>query len=154
LSPLRSPPGRGWGWVDHLTNLSIKRKILPYHPELKAIARMLRRTMTLSEILLWNQLKQKRMLGYDFDRQKPIKNYVVDFFCKELSLAIEVDGYTHYYRYMEDLKRQKELEELGVNFLRFDDLEVKRNISNVLKVIEDWIKKNEPTPNPSREGKS
>ena len=108
--------------------------------------------MTLSEILLWNQLKQKRMLGYDFDRQKPIKNYIVDFYCKDLSLAIEVDGNTHYYRYEEDLKRQRELEDLEVRFLRFDDLEVKRNMMNVLKVIEDWIKRNEPTPSPSREG--
>jgi very-short-patch-repair endonuclease len=132
--------------------MSKKRKILPYNPELKSVARELRRTMTISEILLWNQLKQKRMLGYDFDRQKPIKNYIVDFYCKDLSLAIEVDGNTHYYRYEEDLKRQRELEDLGVRFLRFDDLEVKRNISNVLKVIEDWIERIEPTPSPSQEG--
>jgi len=132
--------------------MSQKRKIIPYNPELKTVARELRRTMTLSEVLLWNELKQKRMLGYDFDRQKPIDNYIVDFYCKDLALAIEVDGNTNYYRYEEDLKRQKELEKLGVHFLRFDDLEVKRNMMNVIRVIEDWIKKNEPTPNPSQEG--
>lgn len=132
--------------------MSKKYKIIPYNPELKVIARELRRTMTLAEVLLWNHLKNKQMLGYDFDRQKPLKNYIVDFFCKELSLAIEVDGNTHYYRYEEDLKRQNEIEAFGVCFLRFDDLEVKKNISNVLMVIEDWIERNKPTPNPSLGG--
>lgn len=108
--------------------------------------------MTLSEVLLWNQLKQKEMMGYDFDRQHPVNEYIVDFFCKELLLAIEIDGDTHIYRYEEDEIRQKTLENLGIRFLRFDDIEVKKNISNVLRVIEDWIKKNKPTPDPSEEG--
>ena len=108
--------------------------------------------MTLSEVLLWNHLKNKQMLGYDFDRQRPLKNYIVDFYCKELLLAIEIDGNTHYYRFEEDKARQEEIELYGVHFLRFDDLEVKKNISNVLNVIESWIEKNRPTPNPSQEG--
>jgi very-short-patch-repair endonuclease len=92
------------------------------------------------------------MMGYDFDRQKPIGNYIVDFYCKDLQLAIEVDGNTHYYNFEEDASRQKELENLGVRFLRFDDLEVKRNILNVLRVIEEWIIINKPTPGPSGGG--
>jgi very-short-patch-repair endonuclease len=108
--------------------------------------------MTLSEVLLWNELKNKNILGYDFDRQRPISNFIVDFFCKELSLAIEIDGDTHIYRYDYDEERQRELEDLGVYFLRFEDIEVKRNMTNVLKVIEDWIEKNKPTPGPSQEG--
>jgi very-short-patch-repair endonuclease len=132
--------------------MSPKRNIIPYNPDLKELARDLRKNMTLSEVLLWNQLKQKNMLGYDFDRQRPIGNYIVDFYCKELSLAIEIDGDTHIYKYEEDEIRQKALENLGIRFLRFEDIEVKKNISNVLRVIEDWIKKNKPTPNPSREG--
>ena len=51
--------------------------------------------MTLSEVSLWNEIKNGRMLGYDFDRQRPIGNYIVDFYCKDLQLAIEVDGITH-----------------------------------------------------------
>ncbi len=129
-----------------------KRKIIQYNPALKSVAKELRRTMTLSEVLVWNNLKGKKMLGYDFDRQRPIGNYIVDFYCKELSLAIEIDGNTHYYRYEEDCQRQNELEKLGVNFLRFDDLEVKKNITNVIEVIEDWIKAKRPTPGPSQEG--
>ena len=132
--------------------MSPKRKIIPYNPELKELARDLRKNMTLSEVLLWNQLKQKNMMGYDFDRQRPLGNYIVDFYCKELSLAIEIDGDTHIYRYDEDDIRQKTLEKNGIRFLRFEDIEVKKNISNVLRVIEDWISKNQPTPSPSREG--
>ena len=132
--------------------MSVKRKIIPYNPELKELSRDLRKNMTLSEVLLWNELKQKNMNGFDFDRQRPIGNYIVDFYCKELELAIEIDGDTHIYRYEEDDIRQKDLENLGVRFLRFEDIEVKKNISNVQRVIDDWIDKNQPTPDPSREG--
>ena len=65
-------------------------KFLPYDPRLKTVARMLRNNMTPAEILLWNQLKQKRLLGYDFHRQKPIDEYVVDFFCPRLSLLLKL----------------------------------------------------------------
>ncbi|MBI5008122.1 MAG: endonuclease domain-containing protein [Bacteroidia bacterium] len=129
-----------------------KNKIIPYNPELKDLARKLRRNMTLSEILLWNELRNKQMSGFDFDRQKPIDNFIVDFFCKELSLAIEIDGDTHIFRNDYDDERQKCLENLGIRFLRFDDNEVKKSMNNVLRVIQDWIIKNQPTPNPSQEG--
>ena len=132
--------------------MSIKRKIIPYNPELKELARRLRKNMALSEVLLWNELKQKQILGYDFDRQRPIGNYIVDFYCKELSLAIEIDGKTHFLRYDADEERQKALEKIGVNFLRFEDIKVKKDMLNILRVIEDWIRKNQPTPSPSKEG--
>jgi very-short-patch-repair endonuclease len=138
--------GLGVGSSKELNVMSTKRKIIPYNPDLKELARDLRKNMTLSEVLLWNQLKQKNMLGYDFDRQRPIDNYIVDFYCKELSLAIEIDGSTHIYRDEEDEISQKNLEKLGIRFLRFDDIEVKKNILNVLRVIEDWIQNHEPTP--------
>ena len=76
----------------------MKTKIIPYNPKLKRYARELRKTMTLSEVLLWKELKQKQILGYDFDRQRPIDEYIVDFYCKELNLAIEIDGITHHNR--------------------------------------------------------
>jgi (E)-4-hydroxy-3-methylbut-2-enyl-diphosphate synthase len=125
-----------------------KLKIIPYNFNLKELASDLRKKMTLSEVLLWNELRRKRMLGFDFDRQRPINEYIVDFYCKELKLAIEIDGDTHIFRYDYDDERQRKLEELGVHFLRFDDIEVKKSMSNVLRVIEDWIEKNGPTPNP------
>jgi len=123
---------------------------------MKLLARKLRNNSTLSEILLWQELKGKQMMGYDFHRQKPLDNYIVDFFCNELMLVIEIDGDSHQHDeiYDNDIIRQSKLESLGVRFLRFDDLDVKKNIVNVLRTIENWIDEfeEEHTPNPSQEG--
>ncbi len=73
----------------------MKRKIIPYNPKLKELARTLRNNSTKSEIILWQHLKSKQMMGFDFHRQKPIGNFIVDFFCHELMLAVELDGYSH-----------------------------------------------------------
>jgi very-short-patch-repair endonuclease len=117
----------------------MKRNFLPYNPRLKGVARMLRNNITLAEILLWNQLKQKQMMGYDFHRQKPIEEHIVDFFCPKLSLAIEIDGESHDGKLETDSRRQREIEKLGVHFLRFLDDEVKKNLDGVLLVIREWI---------------
>ncbi|MFH1320364.1 MAG: endonuclease domain-containing protein [Bacteroidota bacterium] len=119
----------------------MKRKIIPYNPILKERAKQLRKNMTLSEVLLWNELKQKKMPGYDFDRQRPIDHFIVAFYCKDLMLAIEIDGCSHDKEEVKkaDVKRQKRLESLGVRFLRFDDREVKKEMTNVLRTIENWI---------------
>ncbi|WP_266205247.1 endonuclease domain-containing protein [Pontibacter kalidii] len=119
----------------------MKRKVIPYKPYLKELARQLRQNSTLSEVLLWDELKNKQLLGLDFDRQKPLGNYIVDFYCKDLMLAIEIDGDSHDYSLEEDAARQRELEQLGVRFLRFDDAEVKRAIPNVLREIKSWVEK-------------
>ncbi len=123
----------------------MRRKILPYNPKLKPLAKALRNDMTFAEVLLWNELKQKKMVGYDFDRQRPIDNYIVDFYCKDLMLAIEVDGISHDFEEAidNDEVRQKRLENMGVRFLRFDDREVKRDMANVLRTIEYWIQEHE-----------
>jgi len=122
------------------------RDIIPYNPKLKEIARQLRKNMTLSEVLLWNQLKNFQMLNYDFDRKRPIDNYIVDFYCKDLKLVIEIDGESHNHPEVieNDKIRQQRLESLGISFLRFDDLDVKKNMFYVLKTIEDWILENAP----------
>jgi very-short-patch-repair endonuclease len=118
------------------------KKIITYNPELKELARQLRKNSMLSEVLLWRHLKGKQILGYDFDRQKPIDNYIVDFFCNELRLAVEIDGETHNYKIDEDKERQERLEKLGIRFLRFTDMDVKKNIEGVVAVIENWVKEN------------
>ena len=81
----------------------MKNEIIPYKPYLKKLARQLRLNSTLSEVLLWNELKQKKMHGYDFDRQKPIDDFIVDFYCKRLKLAIEIDGESHDHKFEEDM---------------------------------------------------
>jgi very-short-patch-repair endonuclease len=73
----------------------MKRKIISYNPILKERAKQLRENMTFSEVILWNEIKNGQLMGYDFDRQRPIGNYIVDFYCKDLQLALEVDGVTH-----------------------------------------------------------
>ena len=118
------------------------KKRIYYNPKLTALARQLRNNSTLSEVLLWSELKNGKMHGFDFHRQKPIDNFIVDFFCYDLMLAIEVDGSSHDERIEQDNERQKRLESLGVRFLRFDDLDVKKKISWVLEEIEEWIKRN------------
>jgi very-short-patch-repair endonuclease len=119
--------------------LSMRRKFIRYNPKLKTTARMLRKQSTLAEILLWNELKGKKLLGCDFHRQKPIGNYIVDFFCPGLKLAIEIDGSSHLDRIQEDMKRQKELESLGIRFLRFQDIEVKQDLGGVIAAIRERI---------------
>ena len=118
------------------------RKIIQYNPALKQLARNLRNNSTLSEVLLWEQVKGKRIRGYDFHRQKPLLNYIVDFYCNELMLAIEIDGSSHDNKVEEDKIRQNKLESIGIRFLRIDDIEVKRNIDNVIREIEFWIDNN------------
>jgi len=83
------------------------------------------------------------MLGYQFMRQKPIGNYIVDFFCSKLKLIIEIDGRDHRFKLTEDVERQEWLMDLGLNVLRFDNLEVKSEMKNVLYCIENWIRRYE-----------
>jgi very-short-patch-repair endonuclease len=118
-----------------------KRKIYPYNPKLKLLARKLRNNSTYAEVLLWNQLKNKKLNGYDFHRQKPILNYILDFFCHELYLAIEVDGITHdtENQQVKDKARQSEIEALGITFLRFDDVEIKTQMDCVLAEILSYV---------------
>ena len=119
----------------------MQRKIIPYNPKLKELAKKLRKTMTFSEVKLWNELKNGQLMGYDFDRQRPIGNYIVDFFCKDLQLAIEVDGITHLDEkvIMKDFVRQEEIESFGVNFLRFDALLVVNKVEAAVREIRNWI---------------
>jgi len=119
----------------------MKRKIIPYNPILKELAKRLRQNMTFSEVKLWNELKNGQMLGYDFDRQRPIGNYIVDFYCKDLQLALEIDGITHQDEkvIIRDKIRQEELEISGIIFLRFDALLVVNKVEAVVREIERWI---------------
>ncbi|NJL43637.1 MAG: endonuclease domain-containing protein [Pseudanabaena sp. SU_2_4] len=116
-------------------------KIIPYNPQLKERARQLRQNMTPEEIALWKHLKGKQMRGYDFDRQRPIDHFIVDFYCKKLMLAIEIDGSSHdsQEEQQRDMERQGRLEALGVRFLRFREVVVCRETEEVLRVIENWI---------------
>ncbi len=117
---------------------------LPYNPKLKQLARELRNKSTLAEILLWQHLKSGQRKGYDFHRQKPIDEYIVDFFSPDLMLAVEIDGESHRLKGDEDEQRQARLDSLGVSFLRFDDRLVKSDIDAVVLAVDTWIEANRP----------
>jgi very-short-patch-repair endonuclease len=116
----------------------MKNKIIPYNPKLIEYARLLRKNSTLSEVLLWQQIKNKA-LGVQFHRQVPMLDYIVDFYCHELMLAIEIDGDSHLYKYNYDNKRQGDLEKEGVVFLRFTDIDVKRNMFSIGLTLEQVV---------------
>jgi len=119
----------------------MKRKIIPYTKHASEFAKRLRENMTYSEVKLWMELRNGNMMGYDFDRQKPMLNYIVDFYCKDLMLAIEVDGKTHEDEkvFFKDPIRQDEIEMHGVAFLRFNALDVVHDMKNIIRTIENWI---------------
>ena len=129
------------------------RKTIPYNSNLVSLAKELRNNMTLGEIALWREIKNKK-LEVGFSRQIPIDQYIVDFYCKDLQLTIEVDGAIHFEEdyQIKDKTRQKRLESLGVCFIRFSDLDVKNNLNWVLNEISSKMKTLKPTPNPSQEG--
>jgi very-short-patch-repair endonuclease len=119
-------------------NFMCANKLLSYNPKLKELARQLRKNSTLSEVILWQNIKGKAF-GYEFHRQVPINEFIVDFYCHELQLAIEIDGNTHDYNFENDVSRQKILKGLGIKFIRFDDHDVKRNLNDVLRALEIMI---------------
>ncbi len=121
---------------------------LIYNKKLNILARNLRNNRTLSEVLLWNQLKQRKMSGYQFLRQRPIGKYIVDFFCHKLKLVIEIDGESHADKKEADRIRQDYLEKSGLTVLRFGDHAVKTEIVGVLNKIYNWISDEENPPNP------
>lgn len=111
-----------------------------YNQNLKENARKLRNNATLAEVVLWDKvLKRKQLMGYQFLRQRPIKNYIVDFFCKELKLIIEVDGEIHRFQKKKDNEREEDLKDSGYNIIRFKNREVLDNLYNVQKTLEYLI---------------
>ena len=113
-----------------------------YNKSLTKLATKLRNNSTLAETLLWKELKGKKMMGYDFHRQKPLGNFIVDFYSPKLKLIIEVDGVTHNYKLGKDLKRQLKLESTSLYILRFSDQDIRNNLNGVLLFINKWIREN------------
>jgi very-short-patch-repair endonuclease len=108
---------------------------LPYNPELKERAKELRRAGNLSEALLWLRLKKGQVNGWDFDRQKIIGNYIVDFYSANADLVVEIDGASHEDRQERDARRDAYLQSLGLTVLRFLDADVRDNMEGVVEAI-------------------
>ena len=110
---------------------------LPFNPKLKQRARALRKAGNLSEVLLWMQLKNGQFKGYDFDRQKIIGNYIVDFFCSNCNVVIEIDGSSHIGKEDYDHGRDSYLESLGLVVIHLSDIHVKKNMGQVMDYLLD-----------------
>ncbi len=117
-----------------------KNPIIPYNPKLKAYARELRKNSTMPEIILWKGIKS-RALGVQFHRQVPILNFIVDFYCHEIKLAIEIDGSSHIGKENYDTYRQEAIENYGVTFIRFTNKEIGNEMFSVSLALEEIVAK-------------
>ncbi|MFV8333437.1 endonuclease domain-containing protein [Flavobacterium sp. ZT3P35] len=112
---------------------------LPYNIKLKTRSRALRKAGVLSEVIFWLQVHKGIFWKIDFDRQRIIGNYVVDFYVKTLGLVIEIDGSSHDNKEEYDQKREEYLLSLGLKVYRISDLRVKHDLNNVMKELEQYI---------------
>ena len=133
---------------------------LPYNASLKERARELRKAGMLSEVLLWQQLNKKSFKGYDFDRQKIIGNYIVDFYCLDCDVVIEVDGSSHNEKAAYDARREAYLKGLGLTVIHIDAKDILLNLNGDMVMLTDHpafkspVSRNHPvaTRHPSKEG--
>jgi very-short-patch-repair endonuclease len=111
-------------------------------------AKSLRNKSTLGEVILWDKvLKNKKMKGFQFNRQFPIDDYIVDFICRRLKLIIEIDGYSHKLKYNQDIIRENKLKNMGYSILRFSEPQVRNDLQNVIRSIENFLEQiNPPAP--------
>ncbi|MDO9852675.1 endonuclease domain-containing protein [Glaesserella parasuis] len=113
----------------------------PYSRDLKPLSQKLRSTQTEAERKLWQRINRDQLLGFRFNRQKPLLSYIVDFYCLKAKLVIELDG-SQYYEpdYQEkDRLRDAELNSLGFTVMRFDNYSVMTNIDGVVEAIYQYL---------------
>ncbi|MPT31012.1 MAG: DUF559 domain-containing protein [Chryseobacterium sp.] len=115
---------------------------LPYNPLLKTLTKEKRKLGILSEVLFWKQVRNRTFHNIDFDRQRIIGNYIVDFYVKTLGLVVEIDGSSHDFKQEYDLERAKFLESLGLKIFKISDWDVKQNLSVAMKDLENFIVEN------------
>ena len=112
---------------------------LPCNIKLKSRARALRKAGVLSEVIFWLQVHKGVFWKIDFDRQRIIGNYIVDFYVKPLGLIIEIDGSSHNEKEEYDQKREDYFISLGLKVYRISDLRVKHDLNNVMMELEKYI---------------
>lgn len=122
----------------------------PYNKILKSPSRELRSNMTDAEQILWQKLRGKQILGVQFYRQKPILNFIVDFYCPKAKLIIECDGSQHYTEdgLFADRQRDEALNQLGLRVLRFSNFQIIDELEAVCEfiyqVIEEKLAEEKP----------
>ncbi|WP_366185810.1 DUF559 domain-containing protein [Flavobacterium ovatum] len=115
---------------------------LPYNPRLKSRVKELRYAENLPEVLFWMQVHKNHFYKIDFDRQKIIGNYIVDFYVKKLGLVVEIDGSSHDGKEQYDAQRDAYLKSLGLKVLHIPAIEVLQMMAKVMTDVEDFIIEN------------
>lgn len=131
--------------ITHINGIEIFRRsvgILPKNKDLLARSRSLRKGYVLSEVIFWKQVRNRTFYGLDFDRQRIIGNYIVDFYLKSLGVVIEIDGSSHDFKEGYDEKREKFLESLDLKIIKISDFRIKNDLANVMRELEDYIVQN------------
>ena len=118
---------------------------LPYNPALRQRAKELRKAGNLCETLLWLQVRQKKFKGYDFDRQKIIGNYIVDFYCVNCRVVIEIDGASHDGKGEYDERRDRFLEGLGLTVIHIPAGDVLNRLEDTMQMLYDHFALQEPS---------
>lgn len=131
--------------LTHIHGIEIFRRkveVLPKNKDLLNKSRSLRKGYVLAEVIFWKQVRNKEFHQIDFDRQRIIGNFIVDFYIKSLGVVIEIDGSSHDGEEEYDEKRQQFLESLNLKVYRISDYRVKNDVVNVMKELEDYIIEN------------
>ncbi len=104
---------------------------------MKKRRQVLRKNLSKAEAIMWNHLSRKQMSGYKFRRQYSVDQYILDFYCPELKLVIEIDGDSHFMQgsQEQDKARQEHIEAFGIRFLRFTNENVYKNIDGVCQTV-------------------
>ncbi len=113
--------------------------LLPYNKVLSDRARALRKAGILSEVIFWRQVRNDSFWAIDFDRQRIIGSFIVDFYVKSLGLIIEIDGSSHNDKEEYDTMREAFFVDLGLKVYRISDFRVKHDLDNVMKELESYI---------------
>jgi len=123
-------------------------------PQLKQTRRRLRNDRSPAEHILWRYLKGRRLLGYKFRRQHSIGRYIVDFYCPELRLAIEVDGDSHFSELAmtNDRRREMIMRQLCVWTIRVRNDEIRKDVLGVIDILKQKIIQHHPNPSSTEEG--
>ena len=134
MDPQNSPPMEGCpsGRGGRNTKAYLS---LPYNPKLRSRARALRKAGNLAEVLIWNQLKNRKFRGFDFDRQKIIGNYIVDFLCTNRNVVLEIDGSTHDDKIKYDAERDAFLTGLGLTVIHIRAKDILNNLDGVMEML-------------------
>ncbi len=113
---------------------------LPYNPRLRERAKELRKAGNIAEIIFWKNVKAGKIYNQDFDRQKIIGNYIVDFYCANLNLVVEIDGSSHDSKSEYDEERDAYLTGLGLQVIHFSDKDVLQTTNKIIEYLKQTVK--------------